>query len=175
MVTRNGYEMSFPLHQQWPTESFERFTLMYDGIIEFHFELCKTNEQNANTRDAHLFYGTRILPDSIENNRWIQINRKEIGHKPDTSQMKKRPICIGVFESTGNQIDWISQFSQFQQYLNILRCVWIGTGSFLRSELNWKCKLSTWLLKYTVRWKYCLVQASSRYLVGDGSLGGVQW
>ena len=137
---------------------------MYDGTIEFHFELCKTNEQNANTRDAHLFYGTRILPDSIENNRWIQINRKEIGHKPDTSQMKKRPICIGVF--SGNQIDWISQFSQFQQYLNILRCVWIGTGSFLRSELNWKCKLSTWLLRYTVRWKYCLVQASSRYLVG---------
>ena len=112
---------------------------------------------------------SRFLPDSIENNRWIQINRKEIGHKPDTSQMKKRPICIGVF--SGNQIDWISQFSQFQQYLNILRCVWIGTGSFLRSELNWKCKLSTWLLKYTVRWKYCLVQASSRYLVGRWIIG----
>ena len=144
-------------------------------IIEFHFELCKTSEQNANTRDVHLFYGTRILPDFIENNRWIQINRAETGHKPDTSQMKKRPICIGVFESAGNQIDWVSQFSQFQQYLNILRCVWNGTGSFLRSELNWKCKLSTWLLKYTVRWKYCLVQASSRYLVGDGFLGWVQW
>ena len=84
------------------------------------FELCKTNEQNANTRDEHLFYGTRILPDFIENNRWIQINRAETGQKPDTSQMKKRPICIGVFESAGNQIDWVSQFSQFQQYLNIL-------------------------------------------------------
>ena len=77
-MVRNGYEMSFPLHQQWPTESFERFTLIYDGIIEFHFELCKTSEQNANTRDVHLFYGTRILPDFIENNRWIQINRTRV-------------------------------------------------------------------------------------------------
>ena len=164
--------MSFPLHQQWPTESFERFTLIYDDINQFHCELCKTNEQNANTRDIHLFYGTRILPDFIEFNRWIQIN-DHISDRNRNIQMKKRPICIGVFESTGNQIDWVSQFSQFQQYLNILRCVWIGTGSFLRSELNWKCKLSTWLLKYTVRWKYCLVQASSRYLVGElDFLGG---
>ena len=154
----NGYEMSFPLHQKWPTESFKRFTTINDG---FHYEICKTNEQKANTRGIHLFYGTRILPISIEINAELisrEINRTKSGHSPDkmtVSQMKKLPISFGVFESTGNQIDLISQ--SFNDIKEIQICVlfdfvWIGTGSFLRSELNLKCKISTWLLKYTVRW-----------------------